>query len=201
MRELDALRRRYEGHQAGLLGARRNFAVLVPFVELEGQTHLIFEVRSKNVRQGGEVCFPGGAMEPGETPIQCALRETEEELSIPAGEITVLGESDFLANQENFLLRPVLGVVSEAGYGAIRPSKAEVAQVFTVPLRFFYETAPQIWHYDLEAKVPADFPYETVGISRDYPWRGGRVSVPIWTYEGHIIWGMTGRILRDLTKE
>lgn len=201
MREVDTLRRRYAARESGLLGARRNFAVLVPFVELDGETHLIFEVRAKNVRQGGEVCFPGGAMEPGETPLRCALRETEEELSIPAGEITVFGESDFLANQENFLLRPVLGVVSEAGFQAIRPSKAEVAEAFTVPWRFFCDTPPQIWHYDLEAKVPADFPYEKVGISRDYPWRGGRVSVPIWEYGGRIIWGMTGRIICDLTKE
>ena len=201
MKELEALRQRYAGREAGLLGARKNFAVLCPFVELDGQTHLIFEVRSRNVRQGGEVCFPGGAMEQGETAEQCALRETEEELGIPPEEVRLFGRSDFLANQENFLLRPVLGVVSPAGFAAIRPSRAEVAEVFTVPLRFFCETPPQVYHYDLEARVPGDFPYEKVGISRDYPWRGGRVSVPIWEYEGHIIWGMTGRILWDLLRE
>ena len=201
MKELEALRQRYAGREAGLLGARKNFAVLCPFVELDGQTHLIFEVRSRNVRQGGEVCFPGGAMEQGETAEQCALRETEEELGIPPEEVRLFGRSDFLANQENFLLRPVLGVVSPAGFAAIRPSRAEVAEVFTVPLRFFRETPPQVYHYDLEARVPGDFPYEKVGISRDYPWRGGRVSVPIWEYEGHIIWGMTGRILWDLLRE
>lgn len=201
MKELEALRRRYAGREAGLLGARKNFAVLCPFVELEGEMHLIFEVRSKNVRQGGEVCFPGGTMEQGETAEQCALRETEEELGIPAEEVSLFGRSDFLANQENFLLRPVLGVVSRAGFEAIRPSKAEVSEAFTVPWRFFCDTPPQLWHYNLEAKVPTDFPYEKVGISRDYPWRGGRVSVPVWEYEGHIIWGMTGRILWDLTRE
>ena len=50
--------------------------------------HLLFEVRADTLdRQPGEVCFPGGHMESGETPAACALRETEEELSIPSAAI------------------------------------------------------------------------------------------------------------------
>ena len=201
MTDLEALRQRYEGRTAGLLGAKRNFAVLCPFTEIGGRTHLLFEVRSGTVRQGGEVCFPGGAMEAGESAAQCALRETQEERGIPPREITVFGEGDFMANQEDFLLRPILGVVSPAGLAAIRPAAAEVAEVFTVPLDFFRQTPPQVFYYDLTAHVAEDFPYEAVGISPDYPWRGCRVSVPIWNYDGHVIWGLTGGILRDLVRE
>ena len=43
-----------------------------------------------------------------------------------------------------------------------------------------------------------DFPYEAVGIPRDYPWARGRVEVPVWIWQGHVIWGMTARIVRDL---
>ncbi len=200
MRELEALRRRYEGRAPGLMGAKRNFAVLCPFLEKEGEAHLLFEVRAGALRQGGEVCFPGGAMEAGETAAECALRETEEELGIPRSQVTLFGESDFQANQENFLLRPVLGLVSPAGLAAMRPSEAEVAEVFTVPVRFFRETPPELYAYELVPRVPEDFPYEAVGVPRDYPWRGGKVSVPIWYYEGHAIWGLTGRILRDILK-
>ena len=200
MRELDALRRRYGGHQPGLLGARHSYAVLCPLVERPEGLHLLFEVRARNLSQGGEVCFPGGRMERGETPAQCALRETEEELSIPAGQVSLLGTPDFICNQMGFLLRPVLGLVSPAGLAALRPSPDEVAEVFTAPLSFFAETAPEPWRYELVPQVPEDFPYESVGIPRDYAWNHGWVDVPVWYWQGHAVWGMTARLVQDLVK-
>lgn len=200
MRELEALRRRYGGHQPGLLGARHSYAVLCPLVERPDGLHLLFEVRARNLSQGGEVCFPGGRMEAGETPAQCALRETEEELSIPAAEVSLLGTPDFICNQMGFLLRPVLGLVSLAGFAALRPSPAEVAEAFTAPLSFFAETAPEPWRYELVPQVPEDFPYESVGIPRDYAWNHGWVDVPVWYWQGHAVWGMTARLVRDLIK-
>ena len=200
MRELEALRRRYGGHQPGLLGARHSYAVLCPLVERPDGLHLLFEVRARNLSQGGEVCFPGGRMEVGETPAQCALRETEEELSIPAAEVSLLGTPDFICNQMGFLLRPVLGLVSPAGFAALRPSPAEVAEAFTAPLSFFAETAPEPWRYELVPQVPEDFPYESVGIPRDYAWNHGWVDVPVWYWQGHAVWGMTARLVRDLIK-
>jgi hypothetical protein len=111
-----------------------------------------------------------------------------------------LGTPDFIHNQRGFLLRPVLGVVSAAGFDAMRPSPAEVAEVFTVPLAFFRDTAPEVYGYEIAPKISEDFPYEAVGISRDYPWARGQVEVPVWHYQGHTIWGMTARIVRDLIK-
>ena len=199
MRDLEHLRRRYADHVPGLLGARHSYAVLCPLVERPDGLHLLFEVRSAALhRQPGEVCFPGGRMEAGETPEQCALRETEEELSIPRAEIRLLGQGDFICNQRGFLLRPLPGLVSPAGLAALRPAPAEVAEVFTVPVEFFRTTLPQPCAYDLIPRVPESFPYEAVGIPRDYPWNCGKVEVPVWLYGGHAIWGMTARIVRDL---
>ena len=198
--ELEQLRRRYQDHEPGLLGASRSYAVLCPLVEKPDGLHLLFEVRSSQVSQGGEVCFPGGRMEPGETLRDCALRETEEELSIPRGEITLLGEPDFICNQRGFLLRPVLGLASPAGLRTLRPSPAEVAEVFTVPLAFFRETPPEPWSYELVPQMPEDFPYGPVGIPRDYPWSHGRVEIPIWRYEGHAVWGMTARLVKEIIR-
>lgn len=200
MRELEALRRRYGGHQPGLLGARHSYAVLCPLVERPDGLHLLFEVRARNLSQGGEVCFPGGRMETGEAPAQCALRETEEELSIPAAAISLLGTPDFICNQTGFLLRPVLGLVSPGGFASLCPSPAEVAEVFTAPLSFFAETEPEPWRYELVPQVPEDFPYESVGIPRDYAWNHGWVDVPVWYWQGHAVWGMTARLVRDLIK-
>lgn len=195
---LETLRRRFGSHQPGLMGARREFAVLCPVVEREDGLHLLFEVRSGTVSQAGEVCFPGGRMEAGESPVEAALRETREELSIPESEITLLGRPDFMCNQRGFLLHPILGLVSQAGFEAITPSTAEVAEVFTVPFDFFRTTPPQLYQYDLIPQVPEDFPYEAIGVSRAYPWHRGHQSVPVWFYEGHAIWGMTGRIVMHL---
>ena len=196
--ELERLRRYYGGHTPGLLGERHEYAVLCPLVEQTDGLHLLFEVRSAAVRQAGETCFPGGRMEPGETPADCALRETEEELAIPPAEIRLLGEGDFICSQRGFLLRPLPGLVSHAGFAALRPAPAEVADVYTVPLEFFRSTPPERYTYDLLPHVPDHFPYETVGIPRDYPWAAGRVEVPVWVWRGRVIWGMTARIVADL---
>ena len=198
--ELELLRRRYSGHIPSLLGARHSYAVLCPLVQQPDGLHLLFEVRAKNLRQGGEVCFPGGRMEPGETPVQAALRETEEELSIPSRTVELLGTPDFICNQKNFLLHPILGLVSPEGFAAMVPAPAEVAEAFTAPLSFFRDTAPELQSYELRPQIPDDFPYEAVGITRDYPWNHGRVELPIWHYGPHTIWGMTARLVRDLVQ-
>lgn len=199
MTALEALKQRYENHAPGLLGAKHSYAVLCPLVERSDGLHLLFEVRAAQLRkQPGEVCFPGGRMEPGETPTATALRETWEELAIPAAEITLLGTPDFICNQSNFLLRPVLGLVSPTGMAGMQPAPAEVAGTFTVPLRYFAETPPEEYRYTLLPDVPPDFPYAAVGIPEDYAWNRGWVDVPVWPVDGHVIWGMTGRIARDL---
>lgn len=199
--ELNALRRRFDGREPGLMGARHEFAVLCPLVERPDGLHLLFEVRAADLKQGGEVCFPGGRRESDETYIECALRETEEELSIPRSEITLLGTPDFMSNVSGFLLRPVLGLVSEAGMEALSPSAAEVSEVFTVPLSFFRTTEPEVYRYALLPRMQEDFPYDRVGITPDYRWARGRVEVPVWFWENHVVWGITARIIRNLILE
>lgn len=196
--ELDALRCRFNSRTPQLMDAIGSYAVLCPLTEKEDGLHLLFEVRAAGLRQAGETCFPGGRMEAGETAAACALRETEEELSVPASEITLLGMPDFIHNQRGFLLQPVLGLVSPAGLEALRPSPDEVAGVFTVPLSFFRENEPEVYTCNLLPKIAPDFPYEEVGVSPDYPWATGQVDVPVWHYENHAIWGMTARIVRHL---
>lgn len=201
MREYaETLRRRYGGRTPGLLGAESAYAVLCPLVETAEGPGLLYEVRAASLRQGGEVCFPGGRMETGESPMQCALRETREELSIPEEAVEILGLSDFICNPRGFLLQPVVGLVSGEGFAALRPSPAEVAETFTVPVRFFRDTPPVVYRYDLVPQVPKDFPYQEVGIPPDYPWSRGRTEVPVWYWRGRAVWGMTARITRDIVR-
>lgn len=199
-KELEHLSSRFGLHQPGLLGAQDRFAVLCPLIQRPDGLHLLFEVRAARLRQGGEVCFPGGKAEPGESAVLCALRETEEELSIPPTEVRLLGTPDFICHQKGFLLQPVLGLVSPQGMRSMRPSPAEVAEVFTAPLSFFRETPPEIYHYELLPQVPETFPYEAVGIPRSYPWSHGMVELPVWHWQEHVIWGMTARITQSIAQ-
>ncbi|MBX6378686.1 MAG: CoA pyrophosphatase, partial [Clostridia bacterium] len=69
-------------------------AVLVPLVQDDGgRWHLLFEVRSPDLRsRPSEICFPGGHVEPTDhTPAEAAVRETCEELQLPADAVQVLG--------------------------------------------------------------------------------------------------------------
>lgn len=194
----ERFRRLWSGYTPGMLGAKNRYAVLCPLVEKEDGLHFLLEVRAAGLRQGGEICFPGGRAEEGESPEACALRETFEELAIPPAEVELIGKSDFLCHPGNFILQPVLGIVSPAGLAAMQPASAEVAEVFTVPVSWLRDNPPQVFSYDLKPEMKDNALYDALGISPDYRWRSGRADVPVWHYEGHVIWGMTARILRNI---
>lgn len=198
--ELTNLRRFYGDHVPTLLEARHEYAVLCPLVERPNGLHRCLRLQVCRGQSKRRDLLSGGQMEPERDPGRtcCPPGRPEEELSIPRAEIRLLGQGDFICNQRGFLLRPLPGLVSPAGLATLRPAPAEVAEVFTVPVEFFRATLPQPCAYDLIPRVPESFPYEAVGIPRDYPWNCGKVEVPVWLYGGHAIWGMTARIVRDL---
>lgn len=190
----------WRDHVPGLMGARSSYAVLVPIMCEEGkEPTILFETRARTLRhQPGEVCFPGGRREGDETYVQCALRETEEELGIPPSAIEVVGQADFLPHARGFLVYPILGKVTGRGIHWDHVNADEVAEVFEVPVSFFEENAPQVWTYPLVPQFPEDFPYELLEVSRDNPGWERPGEVPVYLYEGHVIWGLTARILRHL---
>lgn len=200
--DLTALEHTLHTRVPGLMDSRRAYAVLVPLVEFGGEPHLLYEVRASTLRrQPGEVCFPGGRMEGGETPEECALRETWEELGIPREQIRLLGRLDFIAHRANFIMYPILGVVdSEALSPHLRPNPAEVEECFLVPLSHLLETPPIEYEYELIPTPAENFPYELIGIPRDYKWQHGWENVPVYPWQGRAIWGLTGRITRNLVQ-
>ncbi|HAB62465.1 MAG TPA: CoA pyrophosphatase, partial [Lachnospiraceae bacterium] len=83
--------------QPGIIGEEefRRYAVLVPLIDIDGITYLLFEKRSSTLRyQPGEICFPGGKHEAGESLQECAVRETVEELLVNQKQIEVIGPGD-----------------------------------------------------------------------------------------------------------
>lgn len=199
--DLTALKHTLRTRAPGLMDAHRAYAVLVPLVEREGELCLLYEVRASTLRrQPGEVCFPGGRMEGSETPEECALRETREELAIPDRCVRLLGRLDFIAHRANFIMWPVLGVVDSAALERMVPSPAEVEEVFFVPLSHLLETEPVEYAYELIPTPAENFPYELIGIPRDYKWQHGSENVPVYPWQGRAIWGLTGRITRNLVQ-
>ena len=70
-----------KNHKSTLIGIEelRKYAVCIPLMPGPDGYEVLFEVRSANIKsQPGDVCFPGGRMEPGETPDETAVRETME---------------------------------------------------------------------------------------------------------------------------
>lgn len=193
------LARLLEGRTPGLMDATGRYAVLVPLVEREDGWYLLYEVRARSMRrQPGEVCFPGGRMEGAESPEACALRETEEELSIPPSAVRILGRLDFIAHRANFIMYPILGLVDARAVDHMTLNPGEVDETFLVPMRHLLETEPLEYSYKLIPQTGEGFPYELIGIPRDYRWQPGGENVPVYPWEGHAIWGLTGRITRHL---
>lgn len=179
----------------GFVGYHKEFSVLMPLVEKEDGLHVLFEMRSPKLdAQPGEVCFPGGAMEKGETPLQGAVRETMEELGIPREDIRIINKLDTLASHGNLSIYCYLGVIKTEN---IDINTDEVAEVFTVPLRFFIETTPDIEWVDIVQVPPEDFPYEKVNSPKAYEWRTGRIDIPIYMYGKYPIWGLTARMMHN----
>ncbi|MCR5482746.1 MAG: CoA pyrophosphatase [Clostridia bacterium] len=180
-----------------VIGMKKSFSVLVPLVEKDGRPHLLYEVRAKNLdRQPGEVCFPGGEIEEGETPLQAAVRETVEELGISEDETEVICELDAIHNYTNFSMYCFLGRIAYESVKNAKPNAAEVEELFLVPLEEILEAEPYIYKLSLVPKTD-DFPNDIIGFPDGYPWRKGTSDVPIYRGFEHVIWGLTGRITRN----
>ena len=198
--DLERLRASLADRSIGLIGGGRPCALLVPLVEHHGELCLLYEVRAAGLSlQPGEVCFPGGKMEPGENAVECALRETFEELGIPADEIDVLGEMDYTIHSAGFPVYPVLARLSGDWEARLKLNEAEVAQVFTIPLSHLRYNAPRkarierVYHA-LDPLSQADL------VASDKRAKLETQITLFWPYEGKLLWGLSARITDWLLK-
>ena len=109
-------------------------AVLVPLVRENGRLGVLFEVRSAALSwQPGDICFPGGKIELDDPdPLSAALRETQEELQVPAADIEVIGPLNYMVSPIGVMLYPFAAYIRDISL--IQPKKEEVAEIFIAPL-------------------------------------------------------------------
>ena len=174
------------------------YAVLVPIINNENGLELIFELRAKTLnRQPGEISFPGGELEKGETYREAAIRETIEELNILRDNIEVIGELDYFVSYHNSTIHAFLATINGVDINEIEPNKAEVDHIFTVPLEFFMKNEPKVYYLNLHIQDSRDFPYSLIPNGEDYKWNKGKHSVYFYKYNDYIIWGYTAKVVKQ----
>ncbi|MET0376737.1 MAG: CoA pyrophosphatase [Rhizorhabdus sp.] len=149
----DRLRRSFEDHGErdaaplvhqpdliGDIGQLKRAAVLVPIIDA-AIPRVLLTVRNSGLRShAGQVAFPGGRLDPDDNgPVGAALRETWEEVGLPADKIDVIGVAQAHATISGYLITPVVGVIPDGL--ELRPHEAEVAGLFEVPLEHLLDEA------------------------------------------------------------
>jgi len=157
---------------------RRRAAVLVPFVRRDDALSVLFTRRTAHLRtHAGQISFPGGAIEAGDSdPVAAALRETFEETGIEPDRVEPFGYLDGFETVSGYFVSPVTGFVR--GDYALKPDPEEVDEVFEVPLDFIL--APERLR-----RV-------------DFDWHGRIRTTYEFEWDGRRVWGATASILKNL---
>lgn len=153
-------------------------AVLIPLVEHEAGLTVLLTRRADTLRaHTGQVAFPGGRCDPGETPWETALREAQEEVGLEPGRVTLAGLSTRYQTLSGFDITPVVGFV-RPGF-TLKPNPGEVADVFETPFAFLMDEK----NHERRSRELPD------GLTRHY------YAMP---YGERLIWGVTAGMLRIL---
>ena len=150
-------------------------AVLFPLIEKNNELKVILTTRSKDLpSHPGQVCFPGGKLEKTDKNIiECAKRESFEEVGIKSDQINLLGQLDDCITGTNFKVTPVIGLIDSNYIPVLQEN--EVADIFEVPLDYFIEKNNQKIEY-------ANYKNKSYSYYQ-YNWKNKK------------IWGSTARII------
>jgi 8-oxo-dGTP pyrophosphatase MutT (NUDIX family) len=160
---------------------QRQAAVLVPLVPRESGVTMLLTQRAFHLRHHpGQVSFPGGKIEQEDaSPQAAALRETEEEIGIPAKLVNILGSLGTYQTSSKFHVQPIVALVQPEYQ--LRICEDEVSDVFEVPLSFLLN--------------------DTNRYQFQLPYKKKKVTVHAMPFEGKLIWGATAMMINDLLNQ
>jgi 8-oxo-dGTP pyrophosphatase MutT (NUDIX family) len=158
----------------------RPAAVLVGLVERADGLSVLLTQRNEGLSaHAGQIAFPGGGIEPGDTDaVHAALRETEEEIGLPKDRIAVIGRLDTYITGTGFEIVPVVALLQPPF--KLRPDPGEVSEIFEVPLAFILDSA----NHRRETKQL----------------KNGMRTFFVLPYENRHIWGATAGMLVNLAE-
>ena len=200
---LDNLKNKLDENKSLFIGEKTAFrsAVIIPLVIVDGEWHILFEVRSFTMRkQPGDISFPGGRIDSTDpSRVAAALRETQEELGIDPKTVTIVGELSPYIASSSFVIYPFVATIE---YNQIIHSynKEEVEEVFTIPIKWLLNYEPYMHLVSVEPVPSPDFPYEKIMNGTEYQWRSRSFEEWFFDYEKYTIWGLTARILKHFVE-
>lgn len=190
-----------------------NSVILIPLIMLEDEWHFVFQKRSASIRQGGEICFPGGMYDPTEDKSieQTAIRETCEEMGITPDKINIVGFMDTMVAPMGTTVDAFVGILKIKGLHELDINRDEVEYAFTVPVSYFENHEPERYkarvmiepsYIDNEGREVMLFPAGELGIPQSYsrPWGGRMYNILIYNVKNEIIWGITARFIYDVVE-
>ncbi len=189
-----------------------NAAVLIPFVNHKEGWHILLQKRAKDIRQGGEISFPGGGYEEQDSSfLETAVRETIEEIGVKRDQIQVFGKLDTYIGRSGVIIEPFLGELAVDHVEELEPDQREVEKLVCIPLQFFMDHEPQVYHIqveqasyiiDEEGKHKTLLPVKELGLPNRYAgtWGTSLHEIYVYEYGEEVIWGITADILYDVVK-
>lgn len=211
---VELVREEFTGCSNRFIGSEEAFksAVLVPFIEIDGEECILFEKRAEAIRQGGEICFPGGMVdEEDEGTIETVIRETIEETGIDAAAVSVHDSAGYLMTGSGALIDVYLGFIKASSLDDFSPNPDEVQKLFAVPVSYFINNEPDFynyrltsepWYLDDDGKRVELFPSKELGLPERYwqPWSHRKNRFVVYKYDDEVIWGITARIMYTIAK-
>ena len=167
-------------------------SVLIPLLERDGAVQVLFEQRDARILQGGEICFPGGHVEPGESPAEAAVRETAEELLLAPEQVELVAPLHIMSGHGTREIYSFLGILHD--YKDTR-DPTEVAGTFTLPLDRLLSEPPLTCEGKIVVDPGEDFPYHLIPGGRNYPWMATPRKFYFYPSPHGTVWGLTAEFL------
>lgn len=203
------------GFDEGINGKEElfNSVVLALMIEHQGEYHFVFQKRNPYIRQGGEICFPGGKVDVLDISLETtAIRETMEEMGISKEKIKIYGRLNTVVALMGATVDAFIGV-ADVLLEEIIINKDEIEHLIVIPVNYFENNEPE--RHSVRVTMHPSYtdndtgnevillPVEELGLPNRYKkaWGNYHHSILVYKTEYGPIWGITARIIYEFVNK